>query len=128
MLLSIRQENSLLQISNERTFAHIVDFGFVGGGSDIGPSYWFRVNGKKYDGQFSSAKFNQRLSTKEEDNLKKEKFIVCYYTSDPSINRLLLSEKDFLKYKVDCPDSMKTVLKKYFKYKKGPFDWVVPIE
>lgn len=110
-----KNEGIILKENHQITFGNITYFGSSAGGAAAAPEYTFRSNGKKYDVTFYSSTFCKRFSTKDEYNIQRTKFPVIYNPDNPEISRILLRKKDYRKYNVPIPDTLKHIIDKYFE-------------
>ena len=90
----------------------ILDLGYNLGRVAAGGSYRYTVGGREYQSEFSRK--NVCRGSDHESSLPKDSFIVVFYVPDPSISRILLQERDFLKYNVPFSDEDANNLKPHF--------------
>ena len=108
-------EEKTLMNAFKITQGSFVDCG-VGKTADFG-HYSFVLNDKVYTSYFKVDKFCMRPNDVSCTELKKYKFPVAYHPNDPDLNTMLLSKRDYGKYKLGRMDSLKIVFEKYFDCK-----------
>jgi len=98
----------------------ISDFGHDVGGKSISPYFTFKVNQVKIERPFSMDKFcnpPHKYSLTEKREILNQNYLVIYNPDKPEISEILLHDKDFEKYGVPYPDSLRQVLETYFDCK-----------
>jgi hypothetical protein len=108
-----------LNHSKALTHGFITSFGYVKGRSRMSASFVFEVDGRKYDGAFSSSDFCHLLSQAEEDSIQKVPIPVVYVPEDPEINEILLKKSQYIDYNVEYPERLASVLYAYFDCPKS---------
>ncbi len=105
------QERALME-SFQITSGSFVDCG-VGKTADFG-QYSFILNDKVYNKYFDVDKFCLKPTLPFCTELKKHKFPVAYNPANPTLNQMLLSKRDFMKFKTKRADSLSVVYEKFF--------------
>ena len=105
------EEKSLMS-SFEITHGSFMDCG-VSKPSDFG-HYTFMLEGKVYTKYFDVDKFCFQITEPLCEQLKHYKFPIAYHPEDPDLNTMLLSKRDYGKYKAKRADSLAVVFERYF--------------
>ncbi len=107
-----RTQEQDLMASFKITEGSFVDCG-VGKAADFG-QYSFVLNDKVYQSSFQVDKFCFQLTEPLCTELKKYKFPIAYHPGNPDLNAMLLSKRDYGKYRVIRSDSLSEVFERYF--------------
>lgn len=109
-----RKQGLKLMKGHKIASGKIKDFGVSSGRGGYPAEFTFRTEGKRYVVTLSKYVFCKKYSSREKYEIHQTEFPVVYNPSNPKISRILLRGKDYQKYNVPMPDTLKPVIKKYF--------------
>ncbi len=114
--LTYKRQGKALEDNYKITSGNIVDFGYSMASASAPPEYSFKVNKKRYTVTLRDCSPCKRFSNRSKYYIQRTKFPVIYDPKNPEVSRMLLRKKDYERYNVPIPDTLKPIIERYFEF------------